>query len=353
MKNPYDDLDDYHFWRRAISHLEPYRVDPVVAPKFIIQNSDLVSTAGSCFAQHISRKLSALGFNYYVPEQGLHLNPVDRLKDGYGVFSARFGNIYTIRQLLQLFEEAFEIRAKSESLWFKNNGIYVDPFRSGIDFSEMSQDEILKDRQLHLGCVREMFLNSDVFIFTLGLTESWINSVSGDVFPLAPGVSGGSYDPTIYQFVNFNIDDSRDDLRLFLHQLKNINSKIKVLLTVSPVPLVATFENCHVLTATTYSKSVLRVVAEIVKQEFDWVDYFPSYEIITGSFNWGKYYEHDLRQINNRGVTHVMRCFLKNYTTAIEQDLDSTFLMVESKAMKDIVCDEELINLVSVESVFK
>src|SRR5262249_18026315 len=52
-----------------------------------------------------------------------------------------------------------------------------------------------------------------------------------------------------------------------------------VMLTVSPVPIVGSFTGQDVLIANMYSKSVLRAVAGQLCAEFDFVDYFPSYEI--------------------------------------------------------------------------
>jgi hypothetical protein len=348
MTSPYKHLNDYQFWRRAVSAVEPHAVDPVVHSKFTIAQTDRVSTAGSCFAQHISRRLSNIGFNYYVPESGDDLSQEERTCQNYGVFSARYGNIYTVRQLLQLFEEALGHRTKSERPWVREDGRFVDPFRPAIAPAGFdSADEVLSARADHLEHVKRVFLDSDIFVFTLGLTESWLSRSSGDVFPLAPGVSGGSYDPETCEFVNFSVSDVIADLRSFLTQLK----------TVSPVPLIATFENRHALVSTTYSKSVLRVAAEAALQEFEWVDYFPSYEIITGNFNSGHYYETDLREINSTGVSHAMRCFLRHYV-AKSADADD----IEQNAKKSldefvgddavprigsVVCDEELIERVS------
>jgi len=361
MTNPYKGLSDHHFWRRAISVVEPHSVDPVVNPRFQIGHSERVATAGSCFAQHISRRLSAIGFNYYVPEAGEGLDEADRSKLGYGVFSARYANIYTVRQLLQLIEEAFNFRPKSEHAWVRPDGRYVDPFRPSVDPEGFANPgDVEQARRDHLSHVRKVFKESDIFVFTLGLTESWVSRESGDVFPLAPGVSGGTYDPNRYDFLNSNVDEVRSDLRIFLWHLKSVNPKVRVLLTVSPVPLIATFENRHVLTSTAYSKSVLRVAAEMAIQEFDWVDYFPSFEIITGNFSAGRYYEEDLREINSTGVSHAMRCFLASYVApsknVVALSADSTVVTTHphrnsapqvTSRMRDVVCDEELIERVS------
>src|SRR3546814_2622300 len=70
-----------------------------------------------------------------------------------------------------------------------------------------------------------------------------------------------------------------------------------VLFRSSPVPLIATYEPEHVLCATTYSKSVLRVAATMLARGREWVDYYPSYEIITGSYNRSVYYESDRKSV--------------------------------------------------------
>jgi GSCFA family len=314
MTNPYSDLDDYQFWRRSISSIEHHLVDPAINPRFRISKLDKISTAGSCFAQHISRTLKSIGFNYYVAEEGGRLSAEDRKTNNYGVFSARYGNVYTTAQLLQLFEEAFEDRAVSDVAWLRPDGRWVDAYRQQVEpAGHETAAAVLEARVSHLDAVRSVFLDSDVFVFTLGLTESWRSKVDGSVFPLAPGVVSGSFDPSRHEFVNFEIEDVILDLSKFLTKLKSKNRGIRVALTVSPVPLIATFEKRSVLTATVYSKSVLRVAADWMLKLFDWVDYFPSYEIITGSFSGGLYYEADSRNVNSLGVAHAMRCFLRNY----------------------------------------
>src|SRR5690606_23136879 len=92
-----------------------------------------------------------------------------------------------------------------------------------------------------------------------------------------------------------------------------VNPDARVILTVSPVPLAATAEPRHVLESTTLSKSVLRVAADMVQRRQEGVSYFPSYEIITGAFSRGTYYDTDLRSVLPEGVEHVMRTFFRAY----------------------------------------
>ena len=143
-----------------------------------------------------------------------------------------------------------------------------------------------------------------------------VRTSDGTVYPLAPGVAGGEHDPARHEFVNLDIHDVMADMEAFLEGLRAINPKVKAILTVSPVPLIATYEDRNVLVATTYSKSVLRVAADMLYRRYDWVEYFPSYEIIVGNYNNSAYFEADFRGINAIGVDHAMRCFIAHYTLA-------------------------------------
>lgn len=346
--NPYKGLPSHQFWRRSISEVESFRIDPVTNARFRISQNARVGTAGSCFAQHISRRISAAGFNYFVTEKGEMLSEQERAINNYGTFSARYGNIYTTVQLLQLFDEAFGTRTPAQSAWARPDGRYVDPYRQQVQPSGFASEEAtIADRRAHLKAVRRLFEDVDIFVFTLGLTEAWRSKEDGSVFSAAPGVVGGAWDADRYEFVNLDLEQTYGALEEFLRKFHAINPSAKVLLTVSPVPLIATYEPRSVLVSTVYSKSVLRVAAEKAFKTFDWVDYFPSFEIITGSSSGGLYYEADYREVNMRGVSHVMRCFMKHYIEGAEAErLDPPREMASSSSISSIICDEEILDKV-------
>lgn len=346
--HPYQGLPGHQFWRDAVSATESFRVDPVVSPRLGIALDERVATAGSCFAQHISRHLAAAGFEPFLTEPGLHLDADQRRALSYGVFPARFGNIYTVRQLLQLFIECIDGRAVAEDVWRRPDGRFVDALRPQVTSAGYdSETQVRGERRLHLAAVRQMFEQCQVFIFTLGLTEAWRSRLDGTVYPQAPGITAGEYDADRHEFVNFDVSENIADLDLLLRRLKALNPGIRVILTVSPVPLIATFEPRHVLVSNTYSKSVLRVAAEAAWRSHEWVDYFPSYELITGSFSGNAYYEADCRNISTLGVAHAMRCFLSNYTSAGACPPERTPVQAtanHSDSWADIVCDEEALD---------
>jgi hypothetical protein len=349
-RNPYRNIKDHQFWSRAMSTPAPGMVDPMLGGPRIAPGEKVV-TMGSCFAQHLARNMAGLGLNYHVaepPPPGMD-NDEARARN-YGVFSARFGNIYTVRQAIQLYQRAFGSFVPEDDVW-ETKGGYVDAFRPQIEPNPFATtEEVRAEARSHLATVRQMFEEADWLIFTLGLTEGWRSTTDGAMYPVAPGVAGGSFDPGQYEFVNFSASVVQRDLVKFIDLVREINPKCRFILTVSPVPLIATYENRHVWTATTYSKAVLRVAADEVERMYDAVTYFPSYEVITSPAAAGRYYADDLREVTDLGVKHVMRVFRKHCVgTAAAQlaaaapTLAPVHVTIASGNDYAVICDEELI----------
>jgi hypothetical protein len=313
----------------------------MVGSPFRVGPNDRVGTMGSCFAQHLSRFLQRSGLDYFVPEAG---DP----EAGYGVFSARYGNVYTVRQAIQLFDRAYDAWQPLDTCW-KHGDRFVDPFRPQVHADGFaSPGEVESDRERHLAAVRRVFEESSVLVFTLGLTEGWRDRRDGAVYPVVPGASGGEFDPDRHEFVNFTVAEVTDDLLAFIDRVRGVNPGVRFLLTVSPVPLIATYTEQHVLAATTYSKSVLRVAAAEAERAREGVVYFPSYEVITSVAAGNDYYEDDLRSVSDRGVAHVMRVFARHFlddqaTADGPADPDQR-LTEELRRTAQVVCDEEVLD---------
>ena len=356
--HPYSTLAAHQFWRSAISQTPAGQVDPVVSVPFAVDKTTKIATAGSCFAQHIANALQREGYQYYITERAPPaLSDIEARDSGYGVFSARYGNIYTARQLAQLIKRAYGEYAPLDQSWRRPDQRYVDPFRPQIEPAGYSSPEDVEtSRQSHFEAVRNLVETADVFVFTLGLTEAWRRKSDGAVFPVAPGVAAGTFDPALYEFVNFRSRDVIDDLCQAVTLIRARNASIRFIFTVSPVPLVATFEPKHVLTATTYSKSVLRVAAEEVSNLFGGVAYFPSCEIIAGAYTQSKYYKADLREVRPEGVARVMQLFFRHFVDGAQRmsrnaarggDAENEVSARASgriKSLFDIVCEEELLD---------
>lgn len=335
---PYSQLDPHAFWR--LCREDPaFLIQKIWSPRFAITPQDRIATAGSCFAQNIARYLRRSNLTYFEAEPTPRKMPeaVAR-RFGYGLYSARYGNIYTARQLRQLVQDAVAGTLREEAIW-NRDGRFFDALRPGVEPEGLaSAEEVRLQRRDHLRHVAAMMAQMDVFVFTLGLTETWEDRETGTVFPTAPGVVAGQFDPARHRFRNQGFAEVLEDLRAAIALLRKARPGLRVLLTVSPVPLTATASGGHVLSATTYSKSVLRAVAgEVAGADAD-VDYFPSYEIVTGLPFAAESYAQNLRSVSDAAVDRVMGVFF----AALGADLEAAAKVPNAPQGSPVTRDDEI-----------
>jgi len=309
-QNPYTNLPDSAFWKTAVASHESMDIDLSWKPAFPVTRQSKILTVGSCFAQHISTSLKKNGFNWLDSEPAPKDLPVnEHAVNHYGVFSFRTGNIYTAALLRQWVSWA--CGADQNSDYVEENQRFFDPFRPSLnEHGFATAQAMLAARQQTCDSIFKSIKQADIFIFTLGLTEAWLNK-NGLVYPMCPGTLRGTFSQADHFFHNYDHSEIVQDLNYVFDELRKINPELKFLLTVSPVPLTATAAGEHVLTATTYSKSVLRSAAGWLSKNRPDTDYFPSYEIISAPVFKGQFFERNQRSVTEQGVAFVMHQFLK------------------------------------------
>lgn len=335
------------FWRPSIAQRNMLEISDLWQPKNPISKKDTVATSGSCFAQHLSRAMIKNGFNWIDAEPAPESIPEEvQMRFGYGAFSFRTGNIYTTRLLRQWVEAAFEKTPLSDEIW-EEDGRYYDPIRPAIEPDGFaSLEECLLARQHSLLAMRQTLSTVGLFVFTLGLTESWRNRHSQFVYAACPGTLAGAFSDADHEFHNQTYPEIHADMMAVLDTIKAHNPDIKFLLTVSPVPLVATASSQHVLVSTIYSKSVLRAVAGDLSAQRDDTDYFPSYEIINSSPFRGAFFMPNQRDVSAAGVSFVMSQFFKGLgADAVAPEIKAAPAAdtdIDGEA-PEVVCEEELL----------
>jgi hypothetical protein len=318
--SPYDDIAPEQRWSSFAAAFSNGVFEAQGGVRFAIDPTESIASAGSCFATRLAEELRETTTQYLAAEPAPHwLAPESAAKYGYVPFSARFGLVYSTLQLEQLFERAYG-RFEPQTISWKRDDRFVDPFRPTIAPNGYgSEAELVADRAQHFTAVRRMFESANVFVFTLGMTEIWKDRIDGAVFPLCPGLSGGTYDASRHEFANLSVAQNVDSLERFIERLRRVNPTIRLILTVSPVPLGATIERQHVARATTYSKSILRVVAEEMYRNHAFVDYFAAYELVSQSFFGRDPFATSRRHLKPgvaRGVVAAFRsCYLPHAAT--------------------------------------
>lgn len=350
MTNPYQHLPGRAFWRSGVADMPAEHIRGLWQPRFEIDRDMPIVTAGSCFAQHIGRALKERGYHWYDAEPAPGPEALRRAFY-YGVFSFRTGNIYTTRMLRQWFDWALRPARCPDIFWTQDSRVY-DPFRPAIEPDGFgSVEEARASRQATLSAIRDAMRRAGLFIFTLGLTECWRDRTENVEYAVCPGTVAGSFDPERHVFHNMPQREVMAEFSRSLVLLRRINPGVRVLLTVSPVPLTATASGQHVLTATTYSKSVLRAAAGAIADRDENIDYFPSYEIITSPVFGGRFYADNMRSVTSEGVNHVMTCFFDDMSARFGDSppmAEATLHPPQTEEERadtedDIRCEEEML----------
>ena len=348
-QNPYTSLPPQAFWRTGVAEVGLFGLKDLWASPWTLPQDARFSTYGSCFAQHISRALLARKLNWLNGEPAPGRMPAKLAEAfNYGVFSSRTGNIYTAAQLLTHVQMAAGVLDPAGlEVWPDGAGLR-DSLRPAIEPQGFADAEDLQlSRASMVRGFRRSVAEADVFVFTLGLTEGWENAQTGQCYPLCPGTLAGQFDPAAHIFRNFQYPEIRAALEQAFALMWAMNPGLRVLLTVSPVPLTATASGDHVLVATTHSKSTLRAVAGDLARSDPRIDYFPSYEIIMGAPTRSAFFEPNLRSVAAQGVDYVMGHFFKGLNISAPPvhgpqtaETDRARAIADGMAAEELVCEE-------------
>jgi hypothetical protein len=276
-----------------------------------------IASMGSCFAREIKRKLIQKKYNY-ITEETEHPAAIHA--------SAAWERVYSTHCLRQIFEYTFE-EWKPDLRWWKapKSNKIQDPYRRIILYDTI--DEAEQDFAQHRLHSRNALQKAQVLILTLGLTEIWQDQVDGSVIclPSGPYVTEGG-DMSRYRFKVSRYEENFRNLERIHEIMAAHNPDCKILMTVSPVNLWATFRtDLDVISASCNSKSTLRAATDDFTLRHENVYYFPAYEMATiyqplsglTYFTDGRENYH----VNKPTVKFIMRHFFKFYSTkgSVEQ----------------------------------
>jgi hypothetical protein len=264
-----------------IEALEKHILFGWAPPRKFIDKSTVITAFGSCFAANISRYLADR--NYNVLSRNLNLR-AHIIRFGEGMV-----NSFAIRQQL---EWALEGRAFPAGLW-------IDEEKQVAAVDPAIQDE-----------TRDIILKTDVFVITFGLSEIWYDKCSGEAFWRA--IPASLFDPDRHGFRVSSVEENRANIVATIELIQRVRPQAQIVLTLSPVPLMATFRPISCITASAVSKAILRVAIDeamnLGKKE---VYYFPSYEMVTAGFV--DPYRDDNRHPRADIIEEVMSVFERNY----------------------------------------
>jgi tetratricopeptide (TPR) repeat protein len=140
--------------------------------------------------------------------------------------------------------------------------------------------EAVLARRAAISAIYRNLASSHVVLITLGLIEAWFDRSTGLYINCTPPRGVCRAEPDRFELHILSYEEVAASLSELLDLLGEVCPRgHRVILTLSPVPLTATFTTSDVAIANSYSKSVLRAAIEPLLTR-DNVDYFPSYESV-------------------------------------------------------------------------
>lgn len=248
---------------------------PITESPNKISLADSLILMGSCFADNVGDKLKAFKFN-------ISSNP--------------FGTIYNPLSLSQLLMDQVDPAAVVEQ-----KGIYYHWQAHGevSSLSQLGLDKLVDERR---SLFQSKLKNADWLIVTLGSAFAYRLNVSGQIVANCHKVPQTNFSKELLSVVEMT-----DHLELAFNRLQNVNPKLKIILTVSPVR--------HVrdgLIENNLSKARLIEVAHSLSKRDD-ISYFPAYEILIDELRDYRFYAKDRLHPSEEAVDYIWTRFSETY----------------------------------------
>ncbi len=282
-------------------------------PSFQMSRQSQVFTMGSCFARNIEYIFDRLGVpvltaRFSVPSS-CYLN-ANREADSGAPHRGLLNKFNPHSMLMELQRALTDYPLQDEGLIEVSPGVWFDPQSTNTKPGDYAA---VADLRHQVREVTSRVRQADVVFLTLGMTETWYDSVSGLSLNNAPPTAYFKAMPGRFQFKNATSGEVVESLRS-MFTLLQLHGKpgVRIVITVSPVPLGLTFTGYDVVEANAYSKATLLSAARQVAAEFENVDYFPSYEMVVHT-PVEKAYKEDRLHVRSELVEFVINRFCDAY----------------------------------------
>jgi hypothetical protein len=261
-----------------------FRTEIEVAPaRFKISTDSKIMTVGSCFSEVIGGQLTD--------------NKIQCLCNPYGT-------VFNPSSIFKLISHSLQNQPVFKHLFLENNGIWQHyDFHS--KFYGNSKEELERELNTTHKNVNHFLRKANFLVITLG------SSIVHQLRENRQVVSNCHKTPaTSFKKEMLSVQEIIMRFRLMYDALKMQNSKIKILLTVSPVR-----HTRETLQLNSVSKSILRTACYHLEQDFEDVHYFPSYEIMMDDLRDYRYYATDMIHPNEQAEQYIFEKFAQTYYT--------------------------------------
>lgn len=256
-----------------------------------IDHNSKVLSIGSCFAEHITMRLEQRKFDTLLNPFGILYNPVS-IATGLAILTGQ-------RQL------------KEEEL-FEDNGLWHNFLFHG-KYSGTNQDEVWTEMQQLVDQASTFFQKADWLICTFGTAFVFEYRQTGQVVANCHKLPNQEFERR-----RLSVSEIVATWEECLTSLWQLNPKLKVLLTVSPVR--------HIrdgLVENQKSKAALLLAIDELRKQYTDLMYFPSYELMMDDLRDYRFYTSDLIHPNSQAIDYIWDKFSTIYFNTATQALNA------------------------------
>ena len=266
----------------------------IAESSFSMSYRDSLLALGSCFAENIGKKMEQVWFDTDVNPFGVLFNPESIAN--------------SLARMLSNKLFAPDDLFLNKELW--------SSFAHSTQFSSVSQADCLSKVNSRLSAASERLRTCSYLLITFG--TAWVYE---DISTKSVVANCHKLPAAHFFRRKLTVDEIVFVYRTLLVQLKELNPELRIIFSVSPVRHWK--DGAH---ENNLSKSTLLMAVDELEQEFDFVTYFPAYEIQMDELRDYRFYAQDMLHPSEQAVDYIWQRFADTYfddsTRELKQEIE-------------------------------
>lgn len=272
---------------------------------FEISHDSRIMLVGSCFSNEIGNKLSQSGFHTLV-------NPFGTLFNSYSI-----GKSLTTTVRNKKFDSAD---------FFEHNSLWHS-FKLHSKFSGLHLNDCIEKINKSVEEANKFIFDTDVLIITLG--TAWVYELNETEKIVA---NCHKMPQQLFNRRKLGLNEIISEYTHLIEHLKGANSKLKIIFTVSPVK--------HLrdgFVDNNWSKSTLNISVHELMRRFDFIDYYPAFEIMNDDLRDYRFYKNDMLHPNDLATQYIYDHFQNAYCTDETKKIAKEFYQLSKSTEHKVV----------------
>ena len=246
-----------------------------------ISHKDSIFTIGSCFSDCIGTKFT---------------------NNKFEVLANPFGTVYNPVSIANLLEYSIRKNTPADDTYLENQGLFAN-YNFHSAFSALNQQTVKERIESSIKQSNSFLNKSNWLIVTLGTAWVYERLDTGNIVANCHKMPARIFNKRL-----LSIEQIIASLEPKLAKLREAKSNLQVVLTVSPVRHIK-----DTLRHNNVSKSILRLVCERLDNENNFIQYFPSYEIMMDDLRDYRFYKSDMIHPSVEAEDYIWKIFSESY----------------------------------------